>query len=268
VGAASARLRRLGAGGALDLIPSPGTGGGAARRVPVAGVVPDAATGAHELLVSRATAAALGQTTDRYLLLATDPGTAWQTVAARIRALLPAGTALRIRGPGQARYLRQADAVLAPVEEKTLSGEFAAKPTPAPGGWLTLDPRWVAAHITTASVPLLGPATCNRAIFPQLRGALAEVQRRGLGGLVHRDDFAGCYAARLIPGDPGPSIAHHAWGTAIDLNARANPLGARPTQDPRLVAIFERWGFTWGGRFLVPDGMHFELLHLSVPVLP
>jgi hypothetical protein len=265
LGAAAARLRRLGAGGTLDLMPAPGTSGGAARRVRVAGVVPDAAIGAHELLLSRATAAALGQRTDRYLLVAPGPGTAWQTIAARIRALplARAGAKLRIRGPGQARYLRQADAVLAPVEEKALFGEFAAKPAPAPGGWLALEPRWVAAHITTASVPLLGPVTCNRAMIPQLRGALAEVQRRGLGRLVHRDDFAGCYAARLIAGDPGPSIAHHAWGAAIDLNARANPFGARPTQDPRLVAIFERWGFIWGGRFLVPDGMHFELLHLT-----
>jgi hypothetical protein len=24
-------------------------------------------------------------------------------------------------------------------------------------------------------------------------------------------------------------------------------------------AIFERWEFTWGGRWLLPEGMHFEL---------
>ena len=29
---------------------------------------------------------------------------------------------------------------------------------------------------------------------------------------------------------------------------------------PRLVSAFERWGFTWGGRWLVPDGMHFEII--------
>jgi hypothetical protein len=147
--------------------------------------------------------------------------------------------------------------------EKALLGEFAAKPQPAPGGWITIDPAWVNRHIVTAAVPTLGRVTCNRAIIPQLRGALAEVVRRGLAQLVNPADYAGCYAARVIAGDPGPSLAHHAWGSAIDLNATANPQGAPPHQDPRLVSVFERWGFTWGGRWLVPDAMHFELLRLQ-----
>ncbi|HZC99961.1 MAG TPA: M15 family metallopeptidase, partial [Actinomycetes bacterium] len=198
---------------------------------------------------------------ERYLLLEPDPGIRWPALAARIRALLPHGARLRLRAPGQATWLREADAVLAPVQEKALFGEFAAKPRPAPGGWLTLDPGFLAGHIVTARVPILGQVTCNKAIIGQLRGALAELQRRGLADLIDPGDYAGCYAARLIADDPGPSIAHHAWGTAIDLNATANPQGQPSHQDPRLVAVFARWGFTWGGQFLVPDPMHFELLH-------
>ena len=26
------------------------------------------------------------------------------------------------------------------------------------------------------------------------------------------------------------------------------------------MKILEDWGFTWGGRWLVPDGMHFEFV--------
>jgi len=267
LGATSARLRRLGPGGMLQLGRPVGSGAPPdnareRRTLRIAGVVADQDIGAHELLVSRRAAATLGQTIDRYLLVEPTPGTPWQTLATRIRAVLPPGARLRVRGPGQAAWLRQGDAALPQALEKALLGEFAAKPVPAPGGWLTIDSAWVTRHIVTARVPILGRVTCNRAVIPQLRGALAEVAHRGLANLVDPGDYAGCYAARVIAGDPGPTIAHHAWGSAIDLNASANPQGLPPHQNPRLVRIFERWGFTWGGRWLVPDGMHFELLRL------
>jgi hypothetical protein len=260
LGTTSARLRRLGPGGMLQFA-SPGRGASVRRTVRIAGVVPDRDVGGHELLVSRRQAARLGQTTDRYLLVDPTPGTRWQALGQRIRATLPPDARLRIRGPGQAAWLRQGDAVLPQVMEKALLGEFAANPVPAPDGRVSIDPAWAARHIVTARVPILGRVTCNRAVIPQLRGALAEVAGRGLDRLVDPGDYAGCYTARMIAGDPA-SITHHAWGSAIDLNAHANPQGKVARQDPRLVAIFGRWGFTWGGRWLVPDGMHFELLRL------
>ena len=49
------------------------------------------------------------------------------------------------------------------------------------------------------------------------------------------------------------------WGIAVDLNVeQGNLFGQTPHQDPRLVEVFERWGFLWGGTFIEPDGMHFE----------
>jgi D-alanyl-D-alanine carboxypeptidase len=52
--------------------------------------------------------------------------------------------------------------------------------------------------------------------------------------------------------------SNHAYGAAIDINAPENPYGSTPTMNRRVVKIFERWGFDWGGNFLIPDGMHFE----------
>jgi D-alanyl-D-alanine carboxypeptidase len=148
-------------------------------------------------------------------------------------------------------------------------GEFAANPTPAP--WRLDHHRlaWVALHIVTAPVPILGRVTCHRAVIAQLRGALAEVAHRGLARLIdpgdYAGDYAGCYAPRVIARDPGPSPPR--LGSAIDLNARANPQGLASHQDPRLVAIFECWGFTWG-RWLVPDRMHVELSVRERPAPP
>ena len=42
------------------------------------------------------------------------------------------------------------------------------------GGRIAPDPAWVASHIGTEVMPIIGPMTCNRAIFPQLRAALEE----------------------------------------------------------------------------------------------
>jgi hypothetical protein len=249
LGATSARLRRLGAGGSLRF---------GSQRLRIAGVVPDAAAGFAEVFVTAAQAASLGIRVPRYLLLTVRPGSDAHALARRIRAVVPAGTPVRIRLPGRAAWLREGDAVLPPVLEKAYFGEFAARPLS--GNRLIMDLAWQAARLRTERVPLLGAITCNTAMFTPLRAALRQLARRGLSRLVSPRDYGGCYAPRLIPGDPGPAISHHAWGTAIDLNVAANPFGARPHQDPRLVAIMAHYGLTWGGRWLTPDGMHFELI--------
>ena len=118
----------------------------------------------------------------------------------------------------------------------------------------------MADHIVTAAVPILGRVQCNRAIIPQVRGALRDVRAKGLSGLVDPKDFAGCFSPRFLNRNPAAGISHHSWGIDLDVNAQANPFGRTPRQDPRLVAVFDRWGFTWGGQWIVPDGMHFEFL--------
>jgi hypothetical protein len=252
LGATSAKLRRVGAGGVLLF---------GSKRVPVAGVVPDAEIGAHELFVSQNEAAKLGVTEERYLLIDPKPGASQDRLAARIRALLPSGVPLRVRGTGETTFLRQGDAVLAPVILKQDFGEFAARP--APGGFLEVDPRWERAHIATVQVPILGTVRCNRAIIPQIRGALGDLRRAGLSQLIDPAQYAGCYVPKFLLNDPHAGLSHHSWGVALDVNVGQNPFGHTPHQDPRLVQAFERWGFIFGGRFLVPDGMHFEFVRFS-----
>ena len=90
-----------------------------------------------------------------------------------------------------------------------------------------------------------------------MRGALTEVVRAGLQGGLGR--YGGCYAPRLIRGgDSGGALSRHSFGIAVDVNIRNNSYGGRVSMDPRIVDIFRRWGFAWGGTWIRADGMHFE----------
>ena len=252
LGTTSSELRGFGAGGALFF---------SARRVGVAGVVPDAVIGSLELFVSLRTAATLGVTTERYLLIDPRPGVTEPRMRSILQRLLPAGTLLQVRGPGETPFFRQGDAVLPPVRLKQLFGEFAARPMP--DAFFRMDPGWVARSIVTARVPILGEVRCNRAIVPQLRGALGDLRDAGLAGLIHPSEYGGCFAGRYANRNPASGLSHHSWGVAIDINVAENLRGHVPTMDPRVVAAFERWGFTWGGRWIFPDGMHFEFARFA-----
>jgi hypothetical protein len=178
-------------------------------------------------------------------------------VTLAVRSVLSTGTLVRVRAPGDTPYFRHGDAVLPPVKIKELFGEFAAKPREgADPGFLTADPEWVRTYIDTQQVPLLGTVTCHAALFPQIRGVVRELIRKDLEHTI--TSYSGCFAARYINREPSAGLSHHAWGVALDINVPQNYFGDPPNQDPRLVEVFEDWGFIWGGRFIVPDGMHFE----------
>jgi len=78
---------------------------------------------------------------------------------------------------------------------------------------------------------------------------------------------AGTYNCRTVADTGQPSM--HSWGAAIDINAaRAaywlrhrsgyDDTGLANRTPPEIVAIFERHGFIWGGKWSHYDTMHFE----------
>ena len=251
LGATSARLRRLGPGGRLRLAPGPGQAG-RGRWLTVAGVVDDDLVGAAEVAVTTAGARAAGITRDRYLLLAYRGDR--DAVAGAVRRTLPARLPVRLRGPGETPFFRAGDAVLPQAMVKERFGEFAWRKGAADA--YAQDPAWVAASLATARVPILGRVRCNRALLGALAGAMGELRQRDLARLVDPEAYAGCWNPRLTRS--GSGVSRHAWGAAVDLNVAGNPTGLASAQDPRLVEVMERWGFTWGGRWLVPDPAHFE----------
>ncbi len=127
-------------------------------------------------------------------------------------------------------------------------------------GTVAPDPAWVAAKITTEEMPIIGRVTGNRVMLPQLRAALNEVVINKLSSAIYTYD--GCYVPRFIGRDPSRGLSFHTFGTAIDLNAADNYRGIAGKMDRRVVAIFKKWGFGWGGDWNYTDPMHFELAKL------
>jgi hypothetical protein len=225
------------------------------RSMISSGVVSDVATNGYEALMRGPAPDEWGQVY-RFVLVRLARANQRGMVERRIKALA-GGQPVQIRAAGENPFLRYGDAVLPQMIVKKAFGEFAARPLD--DGTIAVDPAWRRRNIRAARVPLLGRVTCHRLLFPQLRGALKDIRERGQGHLVHPRQFGGCYSPRFIGRVPGGRLSHHSWGIAVDINAADNSFGSKPSMDRRIVDVFEgRWGFTWGGRWIVPDGMHFE----------
>ena len=175
-----------------------------------------------------------------------------------------AGKALRatLSGVRMRKLLGDVPAPLAPEDPEVVgesSGGLIGTMTfeVVEDGFIRPDPAWVSANITAATMPILGSVTCHRLLVPQLHAALTEIEAAGLGDLIYQ--YGGCYVPRFIDRDPTKPLSMHAFGLALDVNTPTNQLGTTGDMDPRVVEIFEKWGFTWGGRWSQPDPMHFEL---------
>jgi hypothetical protein len=145
---------------------------------------------------------------------------------------------------------------------KNYFGDFQIKEKD--GTWIIVEPAWRNENIERKEMPIIGRATCNKIMWKPLLGALNQVIDEGLEGTLYKEEFqksGGCYAPRRINRfNAGGSISRHAWGIAIDINVKSG-------YHPRVVEIFNEWGFAWGGTWTSPDEMHFELRNLS-PSIP
>jgi hypothetical protein len=261
LGQTSAKLRHLGPGSVMRF-----EGG---SSVTITDVLPDELVGAAEVVVNRATGAAIGVTQNRYLLFQPSPGLqpSSQQLEKRFRAVLPPGLlypVVQVRSPGETTYLRADDSTLPPALVKRRFGEWAGRPLLEETGSVEIDPTWVQDHIVTVTIPVLGRVACNERLLPQLRGAMKDLVTQGLESTIH--SFDGCFVPRFDPSSLSGSISLNAWGAAVDVNADTNRTGSPPVQDPGLVSVMQAWGFGWGGDLIVPNGMHFDFL--SRPVRP
>jgi hypothetical protein len=249
MGALTASLRGAQVGDLLSLEPLTGD----PLDLPIGAIVPDELIQWSEVMVSRPVGLQLGIDRPFALFL-------WGEDLSRTEDALRASQldpTVRVIGVNTEPMT---DPVLPIALVKQRFGEFAMRSIG--GDEVEVDPAWKEANIVTVDVAPLGLFECHRLLVPYIRGVIDELTRTGLIGHVDPADFqlaGGCFNARLNRGsDPGFSVSRHSWGIAFDLNPSTNQFGAVPAMPADVVDVFRRWGFSWGGTWEVPDGMHFE----------
>lgn len=142
--------------------------------------------------------------------------------------------------------------------------EFYGDPRPHVRDDGTISPIWEA-RMTT--VPLPGPlplgwdrkkfasrVRVNQAIADEVQALFSELVWAGVWG--HLSTYDGGYTWRLQRG--GSKVSTHGYGAALDFDAPWNKLGDEPKMHPLVVRVFKKRGWTWGGQWKRPDGMHFQ----------
>jgi len=131
----------------------------------------------------------------------------------------------------------------------------------------TLDPRWESDQLARAAIPFPIPLSwdpakqvrniyCHKKLVAVLPSVFEDIDRKGLRDRMRT--YGGCFNFRGKRTSNKLSV--HSWGIAIDLNPETNGMGAAGDMPPEIVAVFESFGFTWGGRWpgRSKDPMHFQ----------
>jgi len=155
---------------------------------------------------------------------------------------------------------------------------YVAAPTPSNPEAIQITNDWAQKNIVQVEIPQLssvqgassgGSVAFHQLAATQLQNLWKEWEDAGLLNLVLT--WAGSYAPRFVRGST-TYLSNHAFGTAFDINAAWNPLGAVPAltsqkgSTRKLVEIANKWGFFWGGHFQPRrDGMHFEVAKIVTP---
>lgn len=96
---------------------------------------------------------------------------------------------------------------------------------------------------------------CNKDMVAPLTAAFQNLIKTGF--VKELKTWDGCFCIRKKRG--ASTLSLHSFGVAIDVNAAWNGFGAKPTLSAGFVKCFTDAGFTWGGTWSKPDGMHFQL---------
>jgi hypothetical protein len=259
MGETSASIRGAQVGDVIDLVGPFGS----TVSFTIGRIGSDSEVGGTELVMSPSMADRLGATIPTRVLVYGQFDRVGLQNSLRSRGLY-SNSKVRIRHSWDAP---DPDSTLGMAETKRLLGEFdlyyAGLST---NGWTKMNAAWVAAYLppTRELYPTGIRARCNVTVRADLRAALQEVVDSGLSWTIdaaNANSYGGCATGTVrfarITQALG-NVSRHSWGQPLDTNTVTNCQGCVPRMDCRVVRIFRKHGFAWGGNFLTPDGMHFE----------
>lgn len=162
---------------------------------------------------------------------------------------------------------------LSGTERERIFGKFAFVSEPQPNNpeAIRITDNWPTKNLEMVIVPQLqsiagtnkGNILFHRKAAKQLVNLWKAWETEGL--LDHVLTWNGSYVSRYVRGSR-TYLSNHSFGTAFDINASWNPLGAEPARVGKqgsvreLVELANYYGFAWGGHMTGrPDGMHFEV---------
>jgi hypothetical protein len=250
----SAGLVSAQAGDILDLEAADGS----IVQAIVGRVAPDAEVNGAEVVMSTAQANLLGATLDTSVLIygQFDRDRLDAALAARGLSTDPK---IRVRRSWDSF---DPDSTIGVARTKKALGMFAYHVSANDA--VSVDDAWSAQYVPTRDLYPTGIfAVCNQNIKADLTAALQDVVDAGLAGLIdlaNTNTYGGCYGPRFtrIVGSQLGTLSRHTWAQALDTNTAQNCQGCVPKMDCRIVRIFRKHNFAWGGNFINPDGMHFE----------
>lgn len=165
------------------------------------------------------------------------------------------------------KFLRDVDAPTIegiPPRPRNYDEVYRIFGNPREAGWSANNLEFCKVPNSLTAFPLIASKSargfyCHKLLVGQFQKCFEEVANAGLK--VY--SWEGCYNLRNIAGSSTLSL--HSWGIACDFNYEGNTYGdSTPAMDKKIVAIFKKHGFFWGGDFRgKKDGMHFEWMDRS-----
>lgn len=228
------------------------------REFVIGAIVPNDFVDYGDLLMTSESAAVLGEISISRITITNIPS-AKSVLSALAAKGFVVNNSLRLR----TSWDRQnPDGTLGTSTVKTLLGEFAFRPTN--GSNIQVDSQWSMSNILWrhAFTGVGLRSSCHKVVATAIQNALTEIRQAGLArkiNLQNSNRYGGCFTGRYnrMAGTFG-APSRHSYGMALDINTVTNAQGAIPQMDCRVVRIFRKWGFAWGGNFWPADGMHFE----------